>query len=241
MNFLLRKISQALAVSALILTVSCSHGIRGNGNVINETRSIGSFNRIDADGAFALVLHQGNTESVKVEADENLQSYIIVRTEGNTLYLDMKKHSNFGDIKKMVIHVTFKELSAIRSNIVGALETPDTIRVNELQVKANSVGRTQLLISGNKLDANINSVGSSNFAGQVADASIINKGVGQLNARDLKAGNLVFDNSGVGSAQVYAEKTISINSSGVGSVTYYGPAQVTKLNSSGVGKVSSGN
>jgi hypothetical protein len=241
MKFCLRALPVFIALPALFFATGCSHGISGNGNITTETRPVTTFNRIDADGAFSVQVKQDNTESVRVEADENLQQYITVRTEGNTLYLQMRKHTQFNDIKKMVIHVSCRELSAIRTNIVGSFETIDTLRVGNLQVKTNSVGRTALLLNGNTLNADINSVGSCSLAGTIGDATINNAGVGQLSARNLKAGNLVLDNSGVGSAEVYADKTIAITSSGVGSVKYYGPASVTRLNASGVGKISSGN
>ena len=47
-------------------------GVDGNGKVVKETRNVSGFSKLDAGGAFKIILTQGRSESVIVEADENV-------------------------------------------------------------------------------------------------------------------------------------------------------------------------
>src|SRR4051794_40585075 len=68
--------------------------IEGNGKMITREVPVTSFDALKASGVYELKLTQGNQESVKIEADENLQEYFNVRNEGNKLVIDMKKLEN---------------------------------------------------------------------------------------------------------------------------------------------------
>ena len=60
-----------------------NHGVRGNGNVTTEARTINeSFSTIKATEGLDVYLTQSNNESITVEADENLHDLIIVEGRG---------------------------------------------------------------------------------------------------------------------------------------------------------------
>jgi hypothetical protein len=61
--------------------------------------------------------------------------------------------------------------------------------------------------------------------------------VGKFNAKKLEAAKVTVNNSGVGSVSVYATQELSMTNSGVGSLTYSGDAEVRTNRSSGVGKI----
>src|SRR5436190_9212472 len=75
--------------------------IEPSGHIITKDVSVKPFDAIRASGLYELILSQGNTESVKIEADDNLQTMFVVTNEGNTLVIDMpelkNKNVNFED------------------------------------------------------------------------------------------------------------------------------------------------
>jgi len=81
-----------IAVIVTIVSVSACNGCngkRGNGHVITKERPVTSFSKISIEGIFPVVLSQdGGSEFVKVEADENLQEFILVRNEGSELIVE---------------------------------------------------------------------------------------------------------------------------------------------------------
>ena len=52
---------------------SCSLGVDGNGERTEETRDLHDFSSVVADGSLDVQVHQGDTTSVVVSIDSNLQ------------------------------------------------------------------------------------------------------------------------------------------------------------------------
>ena len=77
--------------------------IEGSGNVITKDVAIQPFDQLEASGVFNVVLTQGTKESVKIEAEDNLQPLFEVKNEGSKLMVDMKKDSRFNSKKKMIV------------------------------------------------------------------------------------------------------------------------------------------
>ena len=63
--------------------------IEGSGNVITKDIAVKSFDELDASGIFNLQLSQGDKETVRIEADDNLMDLFIVENEGSTLKISM--------------------------------------------------------------------------------------------------------------------------------------------------------
>lgn len=60
------------------------------------------FDAITAKGLYELIISQGTTESVKIEADDNLMDFFSVKNNGNKLEIDMPllkdKNIDFKDV-----------------------------------------------------------------------------------------------------------------------------------------------
>ena len=83
----------ALGIAGIAMAQK-SETIEGNGKQITRDVSVKSFNAIKASGVYELRLSQGSSESVKIEADENLQELFNVRNEGSKLVIEMKDMKN---------------------------------------------------------------------------------------------------------------------------------------------------
>ena len=217
--------------------IDAQRKIRGNGNVVTEEHKVGSFNELFLDGVCNIYIDQGSEEKVVVEADENLHEFIYVDYSNNRLEIDMKSRINIRSRNKLNIYVTVKDINRLRIMGVGNVKTKGTLQLDDLKVKVTGVGNVELDLEANSLDAEINSVGNITLSGKIVEAEISNRGVGKLDAYDLKLDKLDLNVSGVGKTEVYVEKEIAVRSSGVGNVHVRGDAVITELHSSGVGKV----
>lgn len=219
------------------INVEAQRKIRGNGNVVTEEHKVGSFSELFLDGVCNIYIDQGSEEKVVVEADENLHEYIYVDHSGDRLDIDMKSRINIRSRNKLNIYVTVKDLQRLRIMGVGNVKTDGSLKLDDLKIKVTGVGNVELDVEANTLDAEINSVGNITLAGEINEAEISNKGVGRLDAYDLRLNKLDLNVSGVGKTEVYVEKEIAVRSTGVGNVHVRGDAVITELHSSGVGKV----
>ena len=137
----------------------------------------------------------------------------------------------------MNVYVTVRDIDRLKISGVGNVETSETIRLKDLELRVKSVGNVDLDLEADKLYARLSSVGNVSLSGEIGKADIDNTGVGKLAAYDLHNEVLKLKASGVGKTEVYASKELAIKSTGVGNVYYKGDAVITDLNVRGVGKV----
>lgn len=206
--------------------------LEGNGKLVIREIPVQTFNELDASGVYELKLTQGITESVKIEADENLQEYFTVSNEGSKLVIDTKKlkNKNLKGKVKMKVYVTFKKLKSIELGTVGSVQSENQLAFDDLDFKSKSVGNVNLKLTVNKLNLENKSVGNVELSGKAENAVVKNKGVGSLEASDFVVQIMDIDNSGVGHAAVNAQKTLKVKDSFLGKVSNKGAARVRKMN-----------
>lgn len=211
--------------------------VRGNGDVTTEVYDVKAFSDLELSGVLNVFLEQGDKESVTVETDDNLHEYVIIENRGNTLIIDTQKRISIKRKKKMNVYVTVRDIDRLKISGVGNVETSETIRLKDLDLRIKSVGNVNLDIEADNLYARLSSVGNVSLSGEIEKADIDNTGVGKLAAYELHNEVLKLKASGVGKTEVYASKELAIKSTGVGNVFYKGDAVITDLNVRGVGKV----
>jgi hypothetical protein len=222
------------AIAGLLSTASAqdkqNEAIEGNGKLVTRDIAVQSFDELKASGVYELKLTQGDKESVKIEADENLQELFTVKNDGSQLNIEMKKNINIRGMTRVKVYITFRNLKSIDLNTVGNVSTENQLTFADLTLKNKSVGNVDLNFTANKLDLKNSSVGNVKLQGKAQNAVFKNSGVGNLRAGDFLVQSLDIDNSGVGNAEVNAEKELKVNENMLGKVTNKGAAPVKKSN-----------
>jgi len=225
---------------ALFLLGSCylQPSIKGDGNVTKEQRAVTSFDKVEiASGPFTVYLTQGDTESVEVEFDDNLQQYVEVRNDGSTLVLDVKGKVNIGKTTKNNVYISLRNIDLLSLSGVCKVKTTGSLQCAYLSINVSGVSDGELDVSCDKLDAGVSGVSNLELRGNAKELNIKQSGVGKFNAQKLIAEKVDVVNSGVGSVSVYASQELSMSNSGVGSITYSGDADIKTIQTSGVGKI----
>jgi hypothetical protein len=203
--------------------------IEGSGNMITKEVNVSSFNELDVQGVFSVLLIQGNKEEVKIEADDNLQPLFDVKNVGSKLVISMKKDVNFNSRRGLKVYVTFRKLKTMELKTVGNISSDNNLNFDDLKISNKSVGSIDLKMTAQNLDVDNKSVGSVKLNGKAENAIIKNKGVGSVHAASFIVQKMDIDNSGIGSAEVNAAKELVVKDSFLGKVTNKGAAPVKKL------------
>src|SRR6266700_1814310 len=83
----MKKITIVFLAACIVLVAGCRWvGIRGNGHIKTDERSVSAFANIDVRGAFTIEWQSG-TPSLSITTDENLLSYIDSNVSGDTIHL----------------------------------------------------------------------------------------------------------------------------------------------------------
>jgi hypothetical protein len=105
-----------IAVSFILLN-SCDFMwdcIEGNGRIETEYRRISDFDGISSAGSFDIYITQGDTFEVKIEADENLLSFIETEKRDGILNIKTKDHRCLNSSGPIEVFVTMSEIHEIK-------------------------------------------------------------------------------------------------------------------------------
>ncbi|MDR2009618.1 MAG: DUF2807 domain-containing protein [Bacteroidales bacterium] len=211
--------------------------VKGSGNVVNKLRKVENFDKLDIGGTFNIYLLQGNKESIRVEADDNLHEYILTKVESGVLIIRIKENINFRNPTKANIYVTVKDISEIKIGGVSNLTSKGIVETNSLKMSVKGVSDVNLNINCNYLDIKASGVGDCIFKGK-ADMLVINSsGTRDINAKKLEALRAAISKSGVGDVSVNVSGDLEIKSSGTGDIIYYGSPVIKSIDKSGVGDI----
>lgn len=212
--------------------------IEPSGKIITKDFSIKSFDGIRAEGLYELVLTQGDNESVKIEADDNVMDLFSVTNEGSTLAITMPKMKNndinFSDKKenknlRWNVYVVFKQIKNLDVAVIGNVSSESVMKSSAFNLDSKNVGNVNLKLNADKLTVNNKGVGNITLLGSATDASIKNKGVGEFEGSDLLVQTMNIDNTGVGNANVNVSKDLSVKQSFLGKVNNKGNAKTHKM------------
>ena len=228
----MKRIFAGLFFTSFILG-SChfmgGHRVKGNGTMKTETRNASGFNAVDIRGNMDLYLRQDSSFSVRVEADENLMEYIIIKTEGNKLVIEPKDGYNLSGTKDIKIYVSapqVKDLDASGScDIIGENRI---VSAEPFELDLSGSSDVKLEVNSPKVDAELSGSGSIQLKGETKDLFVSGSGSTDIECMDLMAENVEVDISGSGNANVFASVKLNVEVSGSGNIRYKGNAAVTK-------------
>ncbi|HHB79072.1 MAG TPA: DUF2807 domain-containing protein [Saprospiraceae bacterium] len=233
------KLIQTTTLFILLFAFSTiqAQRVAGKGDLVTKNHKVQPFDKLELSGVFNVTLRQGQTNEISIEAQENLQQYIIVEQRNHTLDIHFPKKLNLRKHKKINVEIVFTDLREIETSMVGNLKSDGTIKLNSLKWDNSSVGNSHLDLNVKNFEADLSAVGNVYLKGWARKADITSSIVGSLQAEDFLVDYLDIDNSSVGNVRIHADVELDIEHSGIGNLHYSGNANITDLSSSGIGKV----
>lgn len=186
-------------------------------SVTSEQRDVSGFEEVELRGMGNLSIRQADSESLTVEAEEDVLPKIKTKVKNNRLIIRPKRNTTINTTEPINYELTVKNLSALEVSGSGDVEA-EGIRTDELAVTINGTGEVE--ISGEADSQNVDVSGS-----------------GDYQAEDLESREVTVDVEGSGSATVNASDELDAEVSGSGSIEYIGDPTV-RQDVSGAGEVS---
>ncbi|MCF6180836.1 head GIN domain-containing protein [Lutibacter sp.] len=229
------KITTLLVV--LIITTSCFMdgimGIKGNRNVISESRNISSkFNEIDIQQGINLFLTQGNSTTLKVEADENIMDLLITKVENNQLKIYFKK--NVYKAKARNVYLTTNEISSIEASSGSSVKTENTWQIPSLKINTSSGSSVKIHVKADDISSSSSSGSTLRIYGKTNKFSAKASSGSSINANKLMSMDVLAKASSGANVTVNVSGKLTAKASSGGSVDYEGnPTEINKDTSSG--------
>jgi len=203
----MKKVTVIVLAACLLLAGGCHFvGIRGNGRIKTDERTVSAFDNIDAGGGFEIEWQTGGP-SLRITTDENLLPYIDSNVSNDTLRLRTREQLR----PTHGIHLVISSPGRTGARISGAVK----LTVNQLtgpRFALESRGAARVT-----LDGNIDEL--------LADMT----GASELAANTLHTKSAEISTTGAGDAEVMVTDTLKVAITGAGEVKYSGnPAKIEK-------------
>ncbi len=211
---------------------------RGSGHIVTENRPVRGFTAVHLNYPANFTIRQGPSESLSIEADDNVAASIRTQVTGDVLEIDNLRDHNvyITPTRPVNITITVKDLKEINFDSAGSV-TVQSLKTDTLTTLLDGAGSiTFNNLTVKSLVANLSGVGSVHASGTADTMDARVDGLGSLDAANLHSQRATIMLDGMGNATVWVDSDLTANVSGVGSVNYFGSAQVTK-NVSGLGNI----
>ncbi|MGA2405412.1 MAG: head GIN domain-containing protein [Bacteroidales bacterium] len=209
--------------------------VYGNKKVVTKERKTESFTGVKVSAGIDVYLKQGNNEAVSVEADENLQEYILTEVRGGVL--NVYSEYNIRDAERKRVYVTMKEVNSIKTTSAGDVIGETPIKSDRLELSASSAGDIKLDVYAKDIDIDISSSGDITLSGETDRLKADLSSAGDLNAYDLKTREADVSVSSAGDADVNVSEKIIARASSAGDINYKGDPKYVDAHSSSAGGV----
>lgn len=223
--------------------------IRSNGDT--QVRNVGKFTGVSVSSGIKVNFTQGNSQSVVVETDPNLQEYVSTQVENGILVIAINNKNNRKlNFKKLLVTVEAPHLSSVKVSSGSLLTTLNRISEDNFQAEISSGAhlnadlnirnRTSVGISSGssmRIDVNtkdLNIEGSSGsmatVTGKADDVLIKVSSAATCNAENLvsKNGNAVASSGA--NIKINSAETLTASTSSGASVRFIDHQQMTKRN-----------
>ncbi|MCP4541983.1 MAG: DUF2807 domain-containing protein [Chloroflexi bacterium] len=239
-----RRIGFAVLVSVMFLsTLACQvsgvgfTGVRGSGNVVEETRDVNGFTGVALAGSGELTIEVGETESLRIEAEDNLMEYLETEVRGGVLEIGVEDNVDLRPRRPIQFYLTVKELDTIVLSGSGDVIAPD-LEAERFTTTISGSGRVRMdKLDADTLDVTLSGSGDMDIAdGQVTGQNINVSGSGRYTARNLESERAKVLLVGSGKATVRVSDHLRAIITGSGDVDYLGSPTV-ELSVTGSGDV----
>ena len=103
----MKKSILSLLIISTVLLSSCAldmlKNIRGNGYVTIEKRNLPSFNGVKSSMGLEVIIKEGNSNTITIEADENLHEFISTEVENDVLIIKSFQPISKATSKKIIV------------------------------------------------------------------------------------------------------------------------------------------
>jgi hypothetical protein len=201
-----------------------------------EKREASNFNQVVLQDIGHLVITQGETEALTVEADQDLLAKIITEVRGETLYLSLGKDwldrltslASLFENRQIKYYLTLKTITGVQIAGKGSLEAA-SLQADRLELKIDGMGEAQIgALTCQRLEVHIGGTAKINVSGQATEQAVWIAGMGEYRAPKLEGKKVDLHISGQGNATVWAQESLDVNITGIGRVEYYGSPRLNQ-------------
>ena len=223
----------SLVVVIATATVSCtSEGLSGSGNAVARDVAVSSFSRLQVASAFEVTVSLGGQPSLTLHIDDNLERYVDVGVDGDTLHIGLRRGTSVSDATLQAA-VTAPSLARIQGSGSSRIRLQDPLAGEDLRLELSGASRLDGAAELRSMRAGLSGASEVRLSGRVGSVSANASGASRLALERLEVDALEVGLSGASNAEVWVRRTLSATLSGASSLRYRGSPTLTRQDTSG--------
>jgi hypothetical protein len=220
-------------VATIALSACSTTTVRGSGNVVEESREVSGVTGVNLATISDLTITVGDTESLRIEAEDNLMEYFETTVRNGKLRIETQDNIKLETTKPVRYYLTVTGLDTIQITSAGNIEAPDLV-AEEFSLTISSAGDLKMgELNADTLEVDIGSTGNLDIAGgEVKSQNITIGSTGNYAAQDLASDEAEVRLRSTGSATIWVRDQLQANLSSSGDLRYRGDPTVDATTSS---------
>jgi len=208
-------------------------GVKGNGNVVNDTRNVSDFNSIKVSTGITVFYNQENNSEVVVETDSNLQEYLITEVKNGVLIIRSKKNTSIRKSSKRNVYVSGPDLELVSASSGSHFEASNTVRGRDIDINVSSGASVDMEVDYARLECATSSGSSADLEGSVDYADLSSSSGSSIDARRMTAKNCDASASSGAGIDISVSQNLEASASSGGGIDYWGNPSTDISRSSG--------
>jgi hypothetical protein len=217
-------ISILLALFALNI-ISAQSSIKGEGDVVKQEINLDDFDGIQLALNADIILLQGKSQKVVIEAQQNIIDNIKKEVNGDSwnIEYDVKVKGS----KDVTIYITIPEIENIAMSGSGSITSKGKFTgLDDVDIAMSGSGSINLGLEAEDVDFAMSGSGDVTLSGSGESFNIAISGSGEIQASDFSVTACAIAISGSGDVTVDVNGSLEVAISGSGNVKYTGDAKV---------------
>lgn len=231
------KKTSAMLIGFLFIgiLISCDKKlIKPSSDITVETREVASFSSIDVSDALDVeVTFVAGPEQVVVEANSNLQAYLITEVNNGKLEIHWKKGTSVMPGATVKIRVSATEVNAMEASGASNIQLMNAWTTSTAAVGLSGASSMRGNIVAESATMNLSGASNADFTGALLSLNSECSGASDLRGFGLSVDNLVLNLSGASTTELTVNSTINLDASGASDFSYKGNASISSLNLTG--------
>lgn len=202
--------------------------VNGSGTLKTEERQVTNVERVALEDQGELEIIQGSSESLTIEADDNILPYITTEMRGRELVIGIKEGIRVEPSTPIRFTLSIKDLSRVSVSGSGDI-TAAKLESSDFEVSISGSGNVRMdNIQAENLQVRISGSGNFDLGGEVQTQEVSISGSGNYKAGSLASRRTDITITGSGNVTVWTTEELKIRVSGFGNVSYYGAPSVSQ-------------
>ncbi len=197
-----------------------------------------SFQKIVAYDNIDIYLLNGTSQEVVIKAGKHLIPHIETTVNNGTLVI--RNHNSCNWVRgtgNPGIYIYSDSIKRIETYGFINISTPDTLRINSLQLYTDGTGNFNFNITGDSLFVESTFVSNFYMSGRLNYLSVKFTNDSQFHGKDLLSDNTLITHQGSNSIEVYPLTSLTGTLESTGSLYYYHIPTTLNIKITGTGKL----